>query len=93
MTIQELFQIIIFGPEYFLQIDNLIDVFSIYFIFKYCFTDPVDSNGKFDPDNEKLGMQYLSVGLFLVLTNLILQLSNTMKQLRITWIIIENSLK
>lgn len=85
MTMLEIFQMLLFWMEYFKQFENYIDILGLVYIYSYVFTHSSDEY------EEIRSKQYQSIGIFLILTNLILQLANLSKTLRTIWIIIENS--
>lgn len=99
MLISEFFQLRILGINYFSQLDNLIDLIGIVFIFLQSNYEP----GNYDSfheaakiliniQREENGKEFLSIGFFFILTNLILQLATMFKRFRTFWIIIDNSI-
>lgn len=86
MLSSEIFQICTVGQEYFLQVENYIDLTGMVFMYLYSATTP---KNEWD---EELDKQNLSIGVFLNLGNFILQVAWLTKKLRTTWLIIENSI-
>ena len=99
MLISELFQLRILGFNYFYQLDNLIDIIGIVFVFLQCNYKPGDyknfaeiANTLINMQREETGKEFLSIGFFFILTNLILQVATMFKRFRTFWIIIDNSI-